>query len=124
MIGGLVHRYRPETAQEIDGLPPGEGAFLPCSFWLADCLGLLGETAVAHELFEKLLSLRTPLGLLAEEYDMKAHRLVGNFPQAFSHVALINSAQNLARRVRPAEERGAPSRQKRRPDERPGNPSR
>jgi GH15 family glucan-1,4-alpha-glucosidase len=109
MIDGLVHRYHPTRSVDVDGLPPGEGAFLPCSFWLVDCLFLLGETDAARTLFEHLLTLRTPLGLLSEEYDTHAHRLVGNFPQAFSHIGLINSAQNLSRQTQPAEERiGAP----------------
>ena len=93
---GLVHRYDPERSSDVDGLPPGEGTFLPCSFWMVDCLTLLGRMNEARELFERLLALRTPVGLLAEEYDCGAHRLVGNFPQAFSHVALINSAYNLS----------------------------
>jgi GH15 family glucan-1,4-alpha-glucosidase len=104
-IDGLVHRYHPEQSEEVDGLPPGEGAFLPCSFWMVDCLHLLGEQDEARRYFEHLLTLRNPLGLLSEEYDLKERRLVGNFPQAFSHVALINSAQNLSRKVHPAEER-------------------
>jgi GH15 family glucan-1,4-alpha-glucosidase len=102
---GLVHRYLPESSAKVDGLPPGEGTFLPCSFWLVDCLFLLGEEDEARALFQHLLTLRTPLGLLAEEFDPSAGRLVGNFPQALSHVALINSAQNLSRRVSPAKER-------------------
>jgi GH15 family glucan-1,4-alpha-glucosidase len=94
---GLVRRYRAdETMREIDGLPPGEGAFLPCSFWLVDNLALLGRRDEAQALFERLLSLRNDLGLLAEEYDTAAGRLVGNFPQAFSHVGLVNSAFNLS----------------------------
>jgi GH15 family glucan-1,4-alpha-glucosidase len=101
----LVHRYDPELSTEVDGMPPGEGAFLPCSFWLVDCLVLLGRRDEARALFERLLTLRTPLGFLSEEYDCKAGRLVGNFPQAFSHVALINSAQNLSEHAHPAEER-------------------
>jgi GH15 family glucan-1,4-alpha-glucosidase len=92
---GLVRRYR--TCSGIDGLSGEEGAFLPCSFWLADCYGLLGRTEEARGLFEHLLSLRNDVGLLSEEYDTSARRLVGNFPQAFSHVALINSAQYLSR---------------------------
>jgi GH15 family glucan-1,4-alpha-glucosidase len=104
-IDGLVNRYHPERSEKLDGLPPGEGTFLPCSFWLVDCLVLLGRREEAHALFERLLALRTPLGLLAEEYDCGTKRLLGNFPQAFSHVALINSAQNLSRQAHPAEER-------------------
>jgi GH15 family glucan-1,4-alpha-glucosidase len=105
VAGGLVHRYRSDS--EVDGLPPGEGSFLPCSFWLVHCLYLLGEKEAAKQLFESLLALRSPLGLLSEEYDVSAQRLVGNFPQAFSHVALVNSAQNLSAKVSPAEARGA-----------------
>jgi GH15 family glucan-1,4-alpha-glucosidase len=90
---GLVLRYRTET--DVDGLPPGEGAFLPCSFWLADNYALQGRDAEASALFERLLSLRNDVGLLAEEYDPHAQRQVGNFPQAFSHLALIGTASNL-----------------------------
>ncbi|HYD85177.1 MAG TPA: glycoside hydrolase family 15 protein, partial [Opitutus sp.] len=104
-IDGLVNRYHPERSEKLDGLPPGEGTFLPCSFWLVDCLVLLERRDEARALFERLLALRTPLGLLAEEYDCGTKRLLGNFPQAFSHVALINSAQNLSRQAHPAEER-------------------
>lgn len=95
VIGGLVHRYHPTDSAEVDGLPPGEGAFLPCSFWLVDCLCLMGHRDEARSLFHRLLGMRTGLGLLSEEYDPATRRLVGNFPQAFSHVGLINSAQNL-----------------------------
>ena len=94
--GGLVHRYR--TAKTEDGLPPGEGAFLACSFWLVDNLALAGRHDDAVALFERLLDLRNDLGLLAEEYDPQAGRQLGNFPQAFSHVALVNSAHLLAGR--------------------------
>jgi GH15 family glucan-1,4-alpha-glucosidase len=101
---GLVMRYRSES--RVDGLPPGEGTFLPCSFWLADCLAVTGHVEEARALFERLLSLRNDLGLLSEEYDTEHHRLVGNFPQAFSHVALVNTALNLAEaRTGPAERR-------------------
>ena len=85
------------TPDEPDGLPPREGAFLACSFWLADAYVLLGRIGDAERLFERLLALRNDVGLLAEEYDTDARRLVGNFPQAFSHVALVNTAHNLAR---------------------------
>jgi GH15 family glucan-1,4-alpha-glucosidase len=92
-----VRRYLDDdTMRDVDGLPPGEGSFLPCSFWLVDNLSLLGRRDEARALFERLLSLRTDLGLLAEEYDLRAGRLVGNFPQAFSHVGLVNSAFNLS----------------------------
>jgi hypothetical protein len=79
----------------VDGLPPGEGVFLPCSFWLADSYMLQNREAEARALFERLLSLRNDVGLLAEEYDPRARRQVGNFPQAFSHLALIGTALNL-----------------------------
>jgi GH15 family glucan-1,4-alpha-glucosidase len=88
-------------------LPPGEGAFLPCSFWLADAYTLLGRTTEARALFERVLSLANDLGLLAEEYDAGAGRLVGNFPQAFSHIALVNTAHNLARATKPAQQRAS-----------------
>jgi GH15 family glucan-1,4-alpha-glucosidase len=94
MCDGFVKRY-PDDA-EVDGLPHGEGAFLACSFWLVDCLVLLGRRAEAQRIFERLLGLRNDLGLLSEEYDPQSGRLVGNFPQAFSHVGLINAACNLA----------------------------
>src|SRR5690606_38615176 len=103
--GGLVLRYDSEARDNVDGLPPGEGVFLPCSFWLVDCLFLLGELDEARALFEHLLSLCSPLGLLAEEYDPVTQRLLGNFPQAFSHVTLVNSAHNLSGTLHPAEER-------------------
>ena len=100
---GLVLRYSTESA--VDGLPPGDGAFLPCSFWLADNYALQNRDAEAEAMFERLLSLRNDVGLLAEEYDPRAKRLVGNFPQAFSHLALINTALNL-HAVGPAQRRG------------------
>jgi GH15 family glucan-1,4-alpha-glucosidase len=90
---GFVLRYRTKT--DIDGLPPGEGAFLPCSFWLADAYILQGRNAEAHALFERLISLCNDVGLLAEEYDLHGRRQVGNFPQAFSHLALIGTALSL-----------------------------
>jgi GH15 family glucan-1,4-alpha-glucosidase len=107
LIDGLVHRYH--TAETDDGLPPGEGAFLACSFWYVDNLDLLGRKDEAREMFEHLLSLRNDVGLLAEEYDSRAKRQLGNFPQAFSHVALISSAYNLAERepAKPARQRSA-----------------
>ncbi len=103
MQDGLVLRYR--THEGVDGLPPGEGLFLACSFWLADNLVLLGRIDEARALFERLLGLANDVGLLAEEYDVGAKRLVGNFPQAFSHLALIDTALNLTR-YGPAHERG------------------
>ncbi len=93
MHDGLVLRYH--TSEYDDGLPPGEGTFLACSFWLVDNFALLGRIDDAHRLFNRLLSLSNDLGLLAEEYDPAARRLVGNFPQAFSHVALVHTALNL-----------------------------
>ena len=82
---------------QVDGLPPGEGAFLACSFWLADNYQLLGRSDDAVDMFERLLALRNDVGLLAEEYDPVACRQLGNFPQAFSHVPLVNTAVFLAR---------------------------
>ncbi len=105
---GFVLRYRTETG--ADGLPAGEGAFLACSFWLADNYVLLGRRAEAQILFERLLSLRNDVGLLAEEYDPHLKRQVGNFPQAFTHIALINTAYNLVKSEGPAAQRAdAPS---------------
>jgi GH15 family glucan-1,4-alpha-glucosidase len=94
MHDGLVLRYRTER-NNVDGLPGSEGVFLPCSFWLADCLHLMGRTREARKLFERLLKLRNDLGLLSEEYDPVAKRQLGNFPQAFTHVALVNTARIL-----------------------------
>jgi GH15 family glucan-1,4-alpha-glucosidase len=104
---GFVLRYPTDEAD--DGLPPGEGAFLPCSFWLVDALALLGRRDRATELFKRLLALVNDVGLLSEEYDPRAGRLVGNFPQAFSHIGLVNSALLLSRDHddAPAEERRA-----------------
>ena len=96
---GFVRRYKPNES-EIDGLPGSEGVFLPCSFWLADCLHLSGRKGEARELFERLLALRNDVGLLSEEYDPAAQRLLGNFPQAFTHVGLVNTAQQLSDRPR------------------------
>jgi len=101
---GFVARY--ETDPTVDGLPPGEGTFLPCSFWLADNYALLGKRRKARELFDRLLDIQSDLGLLSEEYDVQAKRLVGNYPQAFTHIGLVNTAYNLgAAGVRPAEHR-------------------
>jgi len=94
MRDGFVLRY--STKSEVDGLPPGEGAFLVCTFWLADCLAVLGRQSEARQIFERLLGLRNDVGLLSEEYDPEARRLLGNFPQAFSHVGLINTACRLS----------------------------
>lgn len=88
-------RYRPE-ADRVDRLPGGEGVFVPCSFWLAHALALLGRRRRARTLFERLLSLRNDVGLLAEEYDPGRRRQVGNFPQAYSHVSIVNTAAALA----------------------------
>jgi GH15 family glucan-1,4-alpha-glucosidase len=103
VVDGLVFRY--DTGETEDGLPPGEGAFLACSFWFVDNLSLQGRLGEASAMFERLLALRNDVGLLAEEYDPRTKRLMGNFPQAFSHVALINTAYNLTRDEGPVEER-------------------
>jgi len=102
---GLILRYH--LAETDDGLPAGEGVFLACSFWYVDNLALQGRRAEARALFERLLELRSDLGLLAEEYDPVARRQLGNFPQAFSHLALIGSALNLSRGAQPSEQRQA-----------------
>jgi GH15 family glucan-1,4-alpha-glucosidase len=107
MRNGLLLRY--ETDQVADGLSGDEGAFLACSFWLADVYCLMGRRAEAIELFEKLRSLRNDVGLLSEEYDPVAGHMLGNFPQAFSHVGLIITALNLARSVGPSDERSKQS---------------
>jgi GH15 family glucan-1,4-alpha-glucosidase len=93
---GFVRRYQTDTDEDVDGLKGTEGAFVMTSFWLADNLVLLGRRDEAKELFDRLCALCNDVGLLSEEYDPKAHRLLGNFPQAFSHVALINTAANLS----------------------------
>jgi len=103
MTNGFVLRY--DTGATKDGLPPGEGAFLACSFWLADAYILLGRRDDARKLFERLLTLCNDLGLLSEEYDPAGKRLLGNFPQAFSHIALVNTAHNLDRAEKPCEQR-------------------
>lgn len=94
VVDGLVRRY--STATGVDALPPGEGLFLPCSFWLADCLALTGRRAEGEALFERLLALSNDVGLFAEEYDMRARQMLGNFPQALTHMALINTARLLS----------------------------
>jgi len=94
LVQGFVLRYRPQE-ENVDGLPGNEGVFLPCSFWFAICLNWLGRKEEAHELFERLLTLQNDLGLLSEEYDPRAKRLLGNFPQAFTHVMLVAAAQFL-----------------------------
>jgi GH15 family glucan-1,4-alpha-glucosidase len=94
--GGLILRYRPQEDDSVDGLPPGEGVFLPCSFWLAHVLALQGRHDDARELFERLLDLRNDVGLLAEEYDPEGGHQLGNFPQAFTHLALVDTALVLS----------------------------
>jgi GH15 family glucan-1,4-alpha-glucosidase len=104
---GFVQRYAMDAeAERIDGLPPGEGVFLACTCWLADNYALQGRFDEAGALFERVLNVRNDLGLLSEQYDTDARRLLGNFPQAFSHVGIINTARNLARRHGPARDRG------------------
>ena len=105
LVDGFVLRY--DTARSDDGLPAGEGAFLACTFWMADAYTLIGRVDDGRRLFERLLALRNDVGLLAEEYDTRARRLVGNFPQAFSHIALVTTAHNLARASKPAEQRAS-----------------
>jgi GH15 family glucan-1,4-alpha-glucosidase len=92
---GLVLRYHTDEDGDVDGLPAGEGVFLACSFWLAEVLALQGKRDEARELFERLLTLRNDVGLLAEEWEPRAGRLVGNFPQAFTHLALVEAALAL-----------------------------
>jgi GH15 family glucan-1,4-alpha-glucosidase len=104
VVDGLVLRY--DTAVSDDGIEGGEGVFIACSFWLADAYLMLGRRPEAEALFEKLLTLRNDVGLLSEEYAPASKRLVGNFPQAFSHLALVNTASNLAHGEKPAEQRG------------------
>jgi GH15 family glucan-1,4-alpha-glucosidase len=94
MVDGFVLRY--QNGSGVDGLPGTEGAFLPCTFWLADCLAMMGRVDEATSIFERLVGLANDVGLLSEEYDPRRRRLVGNFPQAFTHVGLINTARNLA----------------------------
>jgi GH15 family glucan-1,4-alpha-glucosidase len=108
LVDGFVLRY--DSARTDDGLPPGEGAFLACSFWLADNYMLLGRRDDARRMFERLLELRNDVGLLAEGYDQRLRRQVGNFPQGFSHIALLSTAFNLSHdhqrgAKRPAEQR-------------------
>jgi len=103
MRDGLVDRYPAVPA--VDGLPAGEGSFLLCSFWLADNYALQRRYPEAEKMFERLAGLCNDVGLLSEEYDPTTHRLLGNFPQAFSHVGLINTARNLDHAGGPAEDR-------------------
>jgi GH15 family glucan-1,4-alpha-glucosidase len=107
VVDGLVLRY--STSSGVDALAPGEGTFLPCSFWLADSLALIGRREEGEALFERLLGLRNEVGLLPEEYDPGERHMLGNFPQALSHMALINTAHLLSlpeEHVRQASERG------------------
>ena len=108
MSDGFVLRYR--TASGHDGLPGGEGAFLACSFWMVSALQMLGRTDDAKRLFDRLLSIRNDLGLLAEEYSPQESRQIGNFPQALSHIALVNSAFELTRATSPGKQRATRSR--------------
>jgi GH15 family glucan-1,4-alpha-glucosidase len=105
---GFVARY--STDETVDGLPAGEGVFLPCTFWLADNLALMGRVDEARSLFERLLGLANDVGLLAEEYDPVAKRQLGNFPQAFTHVSLVNSACNLSSLVDAGSQQQSPAR--------------
>jgi GH15 family glucan-1,4-alpha-glucosidase len=104
MQDGFIMRHDP--AEIETGLAHGEGAFLACSYWLADCYVMLGRKDDARKLFERLLTIRNDLGLLAEEYDVDKKRQVGNFPQAFSHIALVTTAHNLSGPDKPAKQRG------------------
>ena len=107
IVDGLVLRY--STAPDVDGLPPGEGTFLPCSFWLADSLVLIGRHEEGEALFERLLALRNDVGLLAEQYDPRERHMRGNFPQALTHMAMVNTARLLSlpmQEVRRASEKG------------------
>jgi GH15 family glucan-1,4-alpha-glucosidase len=105
MRDGFVERYATERHNEVDGLPGSEGVFLPCSCWLVDALLMLEREDEARALFERLLAIRNDLGLIAEEYDPGEKRLLGNFPQAFTHVGLVNSAYNLSEHDRPMHQR-------------------
>ncbi len=100
---GFVRRYIP--AGHVDGLPGGEGVFLPCTFWLVDALLMLGRRDEARALFERLLAVCNDVGLLCEEYEPGTKRQLGNFPQAFSHVSLVNTARNFSDHAGPAEQR-------------------
>jgi GH15 family glucan-1,4-alpha-glucosidase len=123
--GGFVLRYTTDSA--VDRLPPGEGVFLPCTFWLADNLALMGRVDEARALFQRLVGLTNDVGLLAEEYDPESRRQLGNFSQAFTHVAMVNSAYNLSR----IDSAGGPAHRRVRaephpsiaaPSQRPGSP--
>jgi GH15 family glucan-1,4-alpha-glucosidase len=108
LVDGFVYRY--DSALTDDGLPPGEGAFLACSFWLADNYLLQGRQGDARKLFAKLLAVSNDVGLLSEEYHPGLRRQVGNFPQGFSHVALVSTALNIRRAERRTERRATPRR--------------
>jgi GH15 family glucan-1,4-alpha-glucosidase len=103
LVDGLVLRY--DSQHGVDGLPPGEGVFLPCSFWLADNLSLMGRTDEGAALYERLTGLVNDVGLIAEEYDPASKRMLGNFPQAFTHVSLVNGAYNFDHTTGPAAHR-------------------
>ena len=118
---GFVRRYQ-DTDGSVDGLKGTEGAFLMTSFWLADNLALLGRHDEAKEMFERLCALCNDVGLLSEEYDPKTDRLLGNFPQAFSHVALINTAANLSTPEGPSMMRSGRAASRRRQLEEPMGP--
>jgi len=105
MVDGFVQRYRTERTD--DGLPSGEGTFLACSFWMVSALRMLDREADARALFDRLLSLRNDVGLLAEQYDPTTKRHVGNFPQALSHIALVNAAFEFMRESSPGQQRAA-----------------
>jgi GH15 family glucan-1,4-alpha-glucosidase len=95
LTDGFVSRY--DASTEVDGLPPGEATFLLCTFWLADNYALMGRETEAREVLNRLLAIRNDVGLLSEAYDVHTRRLLGNFPQAFSHVGLVNTVANLQR---------------------------
>ncbi|MCL5735015.1 MAG: glycoside hydrolase family 15 protein [Actinobacteria bacterium] len=107
VVDGFVKRYRAEAASRVDGLAGGEGTFLPCTFWLADNLVLQNRRREARSLFRRLLGIRNDVGLLSEEYDPKERAMLGNFPQAFTHVSLVNTAHNLSSTRGPAHDRRA-----------------
>ena len=98
-------RYQTSESGHVDDLPAGEGVFLACTFWLADNYWVMGRQDEARQLFERLLGLCNDVGLLSEQYDPATGRFLGNFPQAFSHVSLVNTAFNLSKDVGPAEHR-------------------
>jgi GH15 family glucan-1,4-alpha-glucosidase len=102
---GLVLRY--DTGRADDGLPPGEGAFLTCSFWLANAYVMMGRKDDARRLFERLLAFRNDVGLLAEEYDPRTGHFTGNFPQALSHIGLVSTALNLSHSAKPSVQRSS-----------------